>query len=83
MRDRLKLSSTSNFCTRCGKEVTGNVRPEEEVDIICGRCTAGQALYVANRPEDYPVPVWHGPKAKRATKTKWDKKMEGKTLSDC
>jgi hypothetical protein len=82
MRDKLELNSKTNFCTVCGEEVTGNVRPEIEVDIVCGRCTAGRAEWVKNRPDEFPIPV-AVPKQRRMRKTKWDKKMDGKTLSDC
>jgi len=68
-----------NWCKICREEVNGNVRPEEEVEITCGRCTAGQALYVKNNPDDYPIP--EPPKKKRGFRLK--DKFKGTTLSDC
>jgi hypothetical protein len=74
-----RSKSIKNHCYNCGDPVTGNVRPEEEVGVICGRCAAGQAEYVKNHPDEYPVPV--APKKKRGMRIK--DSLKGKTLSDC
>jgi hypothetical protein len=80
--DLSQSSTTKNWCYVCGEEVKGNVRPEIEVGIKCSRCMVGEAEYVKNHPDEYPIPEM--PKKKRATRNKkWDKKILGKTLKDC
>ena len=71
--------SVKNHCYICDDPVTGNVRPEEEVGIKCAKCACGEAEYVKNHPDEYPIPK--APKKKRGFRL--TDKFKGTTLSDC
>ena len=73
-----------NHCHICNEPITGNIRPAEEAGVKCAKCCAGEAEYVKNHPDEYPIPQPAPKKKKLASRnSKWDGKRSGTTLKDC